>query len=122
MAVLPPRVSPEEEQAGVLLVRVRRLLLVGVDIIKDRIAGGGPLPQGIDDLHRLVRVDVVVPDQDVPHVLQGHVLRNGPVHGKQQAAVISKDRVVYHVPYQGVTGHWLKFQRRTFFTISKETR
>ena len=51
------------DRARVLLGWVGRLFLVGVDVVEHRLAARRALVQRVDDLRRLVRIDVVVPDQ-----------------------------------------------------------
>ena len=53
----------EKEQAGVLFFRVRRLLLVGVDVVKYNIALLGVFPEVVGDLHGHLCVDVGIPGQ-----------------------------------------------------------
>ena len=55
--------SLEEEQTRILLGRVSRLFLVGVDVIEDGLAVRCPLSQGVHDLQRFVRIDMAVVGQ-----------------------------------------------------------
>ena len=86
------RLPFEEEQAGVRLVRVLRLLRLGIDVVEHRLARLGALPEGVDDLHRLLRVDVVVPGQ--LQFAQRVAAPIAGIHREEQAAIVPKDLVL----------------------------
>ena len=92
---LCPRITSEEEQAGVLFVRIGRLLRIGIDVIEDRFAGCGAMPEGVHDLHRRVGVDAVVPGQ--AETAKGTAAVVILIHGKQKTAVVIKSGIVHHV-------------------------
>lgn len=92
---LRSRLAPEEEQAGIPFGRICRLLRLSVDVEEDHIPGCGMVVHVVDDLHRLVRPDVAVPGQaQLPQGFAGIVPL---VHGEDQAAIITKDRIVHHI-------------------------
>ena len=88
-----PRLSLEKEQAGVLLGRVGSFFLVGVNVVENGFSGQRPLLQTVDDLHGLAGVDVAVKGQ--PQISQGLAAPVAVIHGKQQAAIVSKGGIVY---------------------------
>ena len=88
-----PRLPLEKEQAGVLLVRVGGLLLVGVDVVENGLSSQRPLLQGVDDLHGLAGVNVAVKGQ--PQISQGLAAPVAVIRGKQQTAIVSKGGIVH---------------------------
>ena len=89
-----PRFPFEKEQAGVLLVRVGGLLLVGIDVVENGLSSQRPLLQGVDDLHGLAGVNVAVKGQ--PQISQGLAAPVAVIRGKQQAAIVSEGGIVHH--------------------------
>ena len=57
------RFSLEEEQTGILLGWVCCFLLIGINVIENRFAGLGMFLEIIDDLDRLIRINMGVPGQ-----------------------------------------------------------
>ena len=99
---LAPGVPPEEEEAGVRLVRVGGLFLGGVDVVEHRLPCCGLGVEVVDNGHGLLRVDVVVPGQaEAPQGVPTPVPR---VRGEEEAAVVPKHRVVHHGLDGGVGG------------------
>ncbi|MFR7988993.1 MAG: hypothetical protein ACLU5F_00190 [Anaerovoracaceae bacterium] len=88
------RIASEEEQVRIFFFRIFFLFLVSVDIVKHSFTGFRAAFQRIDDFHRLLRIDVVVPGQ--PETAKGVSAVIGFVYGKNQPAVFFKNRIVYH--------------------------
>ena len=89
-----PRLPPEKEEPRILLGRIGGLLLVGINIIEDGLTGQSPLLQRVDNLHRLIGVDVAVVGQ--VQRPQGAAAVIAVVDGKKQPAVIPKGGIVPH--------------------------
>lgn len=87
---LCPRLTPEEKQPGVPLRGVGGHFLLGIDGEKDLLSLLRAGNYVVDDLHRLVRLDIAVPHIDAAgaDLGQRHVIRHVPINGEQQAAEV----------------------------------
>ena len=94
------RLTLEEKQSCVFLVRVSRFFRFGINVIENRIACFGVKVHIIYDFHGFVRVDITVPSQ--PQVPQGISAIVAGIYREDQPAIAAKDGIVYHIRYGGI--------------------
>ena len=85
----------KEEQAGILLGRICSFFSLRIDVQKDGLADVRTGLQGVDNLHGLVRVDVIVPGE--PQVFQRAAAPVTRIHGKEQTAEALEGRIGHHI-------------------------
>ena len=91
------RISPEEKESCIFFSRIHCLFFLCINVIKNLVSRRCLVMQIVCDLHRPVRIHIIVPDQDISHVLQFQIVTDGPVNREDQPSVISKHRIVYHI-------------------------
>ena len=88
-------ISPEKEEAGIFLCRVLRFFFLRIYVIKNGVSRFRMVSHVVDDLHRFIRINVVVPGKAQ---LSQRVTAVVPVlHRKNQPAVVSENRIVNHL-------------------------
>ena len=88
-------ITLEEEQTGISFGWISFLFFFRVNVIKDGIPGFRMISHVVADLHRHIRINVVVPGKTkTPKCITAHI---SAVYRKEQPAVIAESRIVLNI-------------------------
>ena len=102
------RISPGKKQACILLPGIFCLLFLRVNIIENLIARRSLFTQIIYDFNRLIRVHIIVPDQNIVHIFQRKIIADCPINRENQSSIILKHRGMDHILYFSIAVHSAK--------------